>query len=89
VDSYSLPFLNDVPDFDANVIRRVPVEARDGVAMEFTYIVIEAWADYDDYATTIGEMWIAINRMVYIRSTDFAGAGFITSMEWVEVPHDR
>jgi len=90
VDAYYRPFLADVPDLDAGIIRRVPIEAgEDGVPMEFTYIVIEAWADYDDYATTIGEMWIAINRMMYIRSTHFAGAGFVTHMEWVEeVPND-
>jgi len=89
VDVYYRPFLIDVPDLDAGVVRRAPVEGGDGTPIEFTYIVIEAWADYDDYATTIGEMWVAINRMVYVRARDFAGAGFITSMEWVEeVPHD-
>ena len=79
VEVYSSPFLADAPDEAANIIRRVPVEG-----LEFTYIVIEAWANVSDSATSIGDFWIAVNRQVPIRSRDFAGIGFITHIEWVQ-----
>ena len=79
VEVYSRPFLADAPDERAGIIRRVPVEG-----LEFTYIVIEAWANVSDSATSIGDFWVAVNRQVPIRSRDFAGIGFITSLEWVE-----
>ncbi|MCL2379114.1 MAG: DUF4330 family protein [Defluviitaleaceae bacterium] len=78
VDVYSSPFLFDAPDEEAGIIRRVPVEG-----LEFTYIVIEAWADISDSATSIGDFWVAVNRQVPVRSRDFAGVGFITNLEWV------
>ena len=79
VEVYALPFLTDAPDEAAGIIRRVPVEG-----LEFTYIVIEAWANVSDSATSIGDFWVAVNRQVPIRSRDFAGVGFITHMEFVE-----
>jgi len=79
VEVYSLPFLQDAPDHVAGVFRRVPV-----AGLEFTYIVIEAWADISDYATNIGNFWVAVNRAVGLRSRDFGGIGLITNIEWVE-----
>jgi len=79
VEVYSRQFLADAPDEAAGIIRRVPVEG-----LEFTYIVIEAWADISDSATSIGDFWVAVNRQVPIRSRDFAGIGFITNIEWVQ-----
>ena len=79
VEVYSRPFLADAPDERAGIIRRVPVEG-----LEFTYIVIEAWADISDSATSIGDFWVAVNRQVPIRSRDFAGIGFITNLELVQ-----
>jgi len=79
VEVYSLPFLADAPDEDAGIIRRVEVEG-----LEFTYIVIEAWAEVSDYATSVGNFWVAVNRQVGIRSRNFGGIGFITAMEFVE-----
>ena len=76
---YSRPFLADAPDEAAGIIRRVPVEG-----LEFTYIVIEAWADIGYASTNIGDFWVAVNRQVPIRSRDFAGIGFITNIEWVQ-----
>ncbi|MCL2528551.1 MAG: DUF4330 family protein [Defluviitaleaceae bacterium] len=78
VDVYALPFLADAPDENAGIIRRVEVEG-----LEFTYIVIEAWANIDEYATNVGNFWVAVNRQVGIRSRDFGGMGFITNIEWV------
>ncbi|MCL2362688.1 MAG: DUF4330 domain-containing protein [Defluviitaleaceae bacterium] len=79
VDVYALPNMNDAPDERAGIIRRVEVEG-----LEATYIVIEAWAEISDYATNIGNFWVAVNRQVGIRSRDFGGMGFITNIEWVE-----
>ena len=79
VDVYALPFLADAPDEAAGIVRRVPVEG-----MEFTYIVIEAWADISYSATSVGQFWVAVNRQVPMRSKDFAGMGFITNLDLVE-----
>jgi len=79
VEVYALPFMHDAPDQSAGVFRRVEVEG-----LEFTYVVIEAWAEISDYATNIGNFWVAVNRQVGIRSRDFGGMGFITNIEWVE-----
>ena len=79
VDVYARPFMSDAPDERAGIFRRVEVEG-----LEFTYIVIEAWADICDYATAIGNFWVAVNRQVGIRARDFGGMGFITNLEWAE-----
>ncbi|MCL2404265.1 MAG: DUF4330 domain-containing protein [Defluviitaleaceae bacterium] len=83
VGAYSRPFMADAPDEAAGIIRRVPV-----AGLEFTYIVIEAWADISDSATLIGDFWVAVNRQVPVRSRDFAGIGFITGLELVEGNND-
>jgi len=79
VEVYALPFLADAPDEAAGIVRRVPIEG-----LEFTYIVIEAWGNISDSATTIGDFGVAVNQQVPIRSRDFAGVGFITHLEWVD-----
>ena len=76
VYAYGLPFLQDVPDETYGIIRRTPV-----AGLEFTYVVVEALAEIDEYATRIGQYIIGVNREVFIRSRDFAGRGFITSLE--------
>ena len=83
VYTYSLPFVEDVPDERAGIFRRAPVKG-----MEFTYIVIEAWATISDHATNIGEYWVAANRQTPIRSRDFGGMGFITNIDWMEEQND-
>lgn len=77
VHAYGLPFLEDVPDEANNIIRRSPVEG-----LEFTYIVVEAWANVSDYATEIGQYIVRVNQEIAARSRDFAGLGFITSVEF-------
>jgi len=77
VYAYGLPFLQDVPDEGNNIIRRTPVAGR-----EFTYIVVEAWANVSDYATEIGNFEARVNLNMYARSRDFAGGGFIVRMEF-------
>ena len=77
VYAYGLPFLDDVPDEAHGVVRRSPVEG-----LEFTYIVVEAWADVSDYATEIGQYIVRVNQEIAARSRDFAGLGFITAVEF-------
>jgi len=71
--------LQDVQDEANNIIRRTPVEGR-----EFTYVVIETWANYSDFETEVNQFRIAVNRDVYVRSRDFAGRGFITHIEFMD-----
>jgi len=78
VYAYGLPFLQDVPDEANNIIRRTPVAGR-----EFTYIVVEAWANITDYATEIGNFEARVNLNMYARSRNFAGGGFIVRLEVV------
>ena len=78
VRAYGLPFLQDVPDEANGIIRRASVEGR-----EFTYVVIETWANVSDFETEVNQFRIAVNRDVYVRSRDFAGRGFITNLEFL------
>lgn len=78
VEAYSLPFLQDVQDEANGIIRRTPVEGR-----EFTYVVVETWANVSDFETEVNQFRIAVNRDVYIRSRDFAGRGFITNVTFM------
>ena len=77
VYAYGLPFLEDAPDEANNIIRRSAVDG-----LEFTYIVVEAWANVSDYATEIGQYIVRVNQEIAARSRDFAGLGFITSVEF-------
>ena len=77
VYAYGLPFLEDAQDEANHIIRRSPVDG-----LEFTYIVVEAWADVSDYATEIGQYIVRVNQEIAARSRDFAGLGFITSVEF-------
>jgi len=79
VEVYSLPFLADISDERAGIVRRRPVEG-----LEFTYVVIEAWANISDASTNIGDFWLAVNRHVPLRSRNFAGFGFVVNIEVVQ-----
>jgi len=79
VYAYSLPFMQDVPDEANNIFRRVPVEGR-----EFTYVIIESWANVSDIITEVNQVRIAVNQDIYVRSRDFAGRGFITHLEFLD-----
>lgn len=76
VRAYGTPFLRDVPDEENNIIRRTPVEGR-----EFTYIVVEAFANVSDFEIEVNQIRIMVNRSLYVRSRDFAGAVWITGLE--------
>ena len=79
VYAYGLPFLQDVPDEDAGVFRRTPVAGR-----EFTYVVVEAFADVTDLETLVNQIRILVNQDLYVRSQNFAGRGFVTALEFLD-----
>jgi len=78
VYAFGSPLLDDVPDEDNNIVRRAPVPGR-----EFTYVVVEAWADVTDYATAIGQFHVRVNSPLFVRSYDFAGVSIITHLEFI------
>ena len=78
VSAYGLPYWVDSPDEEGGVFRRAYVEG-----LEFTYVVVEAIAWVDDYQTAVGQYPVAVNNEVFVRSKDFAGQGFITSLEFI------
>ena len=73
VDSYALPFWREAPDEAENIIRRASVEG-----LEFTYIIVEAYARVSDYETLIGQYDIMVNKQVFVRAKSIAGEGYIT-----------
>jgi len=75
--AYPLPFRDDVPDEGGNIVRRAVVPGR-----EFTYIVVEAWANITDYATEIGQFHVRVNQPIFPRSRNFAGTGIVTGLEF-------
>jgi hypothetical protein len=79
VSAYGLPFLQDVPAEAAGVFRRSPVDG-----LEFTYVVIESWANISDLETEVNGSRIAVNQDIYVRPRDFAGRGFITHLEFLD-----
>ena len=79
VRAYGLPFLQDVQDEANNIIRRTPVPER-----EFTYIVVETWANISDFETEVNQFRVAVNRDIYVRSMHFAGRAFITNIDFLE-----
>ena len=79
VSAYSRPFMQDVQDEATGTFRRTPVDGR-----EFTYVVVEAFADITDLETTVNQIRILVNQDIYVRSHDFAGRGFITALEFLD-----
>ena len=79
VGAYGLPFMREVPDEAANIIRRAYIEEQ-----EFAYVVIEARADVTDMITEVNGVRIVVNQDIYVRSRDFAGSGFITHLEFLD-----
>jgi len=78
VRAYSSPMLMDAADEANNIYRRSPVPGR-----EFTYIVIEAYADISDYSTMVGQRSVRVNEGIAVRSKTFAGHGMITHLEFL------
>ena len=79
VRTYGLPFLQDVQDDANRIFRRSPVEGR-----EFTYVIVETWANVSDFETEVNQIRIGVNRELYVRSKHFAGRGFITNLQFFD-----
>jgi len=78
VDVYARPFQVDTFDKSSDTIRQIDVEG-----LELVYIVVESSVTISDYETLIGNFPISVGRAAFVRSKDFAGAGYIISMERV------
>ncbi|MCL2217635.1 MAG: DUF4330 domain-containing protein [Defluviitaleaceae bacterium] len=78
VRAFAEPAMEDAPDEDNAIFRRVPVEGR-----ESTHVVIEARANITTYATEIGQFHVRVNMPIFPRSRDFAGSGIVSRIEVV------
>ncbi|MDR1914764.1 MAG: DUF4330 domain-containing protein [Clostridiales bacterium] len=76
VDVYDEPYLEDVPDHDNEIIRRVPVDG-----LRTVYVVVEAAAQITEQTTTVGSYEILVGKDVFVRSKDFASSGFVVIVE--------
>ena len=76
VSTHALPFLLDAPHQATNTIHRRPVEG-----LEFTYVVVEAFANVSDFEIAVNNVRIMVNSSIYVRSRDFAGVAWITGLE--------
>jgi hypothetical protein len=79
VNAYGLPYREDAPDEVEGVFRRAIVDG-----MEFTYIEVETFVQKSDYAISIGQYDIAVNKEVFVRSKHFAGQGYITAIQFID-----
>jgi len=76
VYAFATPALDDAPDEENNIFRRVPVEGR-----EATHVVVEARANITPYATEIGIFQVRVNHPIFPRSKHFAGGGVVARIE--------
>ena len=79
VDAYSSPSLIDVPDENYNIVRRAPVEGR-----ETTHVVLEAWANVNDYAIEIGPFHLRTGMVILARNFSFIAEGVVGTVEFLE-----
>jgi len=70
------PYLEDTPDFDNQIIRRVPVEG-----LETIYIEIETQAQVTDYSTLIGTCEVLVGKKISIITKDFAAVGYVVGID--------
>ncbi|MDR2648172.1 MAG: DUF4330 domain-containing protein [Clostridiales bacterium] len=70
------PYLEDVPDYEGNIIRRAPVDG-----LETVYIDIEAIGRVTDYTTLIGYFEVLVGKDVYIKTKRFAAGGYVVNLE--------
>ncbi|MDR1538995.1 MAG: DUF4330 domain-containing protein [Clostridiales bacterium] len=72
----TMPYLEDVGDIDAEIIRRAPIPG-----FEAVYVQIEATAQITDMTTAVGAFEILVGKEVYIKNKDFAAFGYIVAVE--------
>ena len=80
-DVYSEPYLEDVPDYGANLIKRAPVSG-----LESCYIEIQAKAQVTDYTTLVGSFEVLVGKEIYIKTRDFAAGGYVVILNRGETP---
>jgi len=78
VDVFASPLQVEAFDEANNIVRRAEV-----AGLEYVYVVVEAQAQISDYETLIGSFSVSVGREAFVRSRDFAGAGYIVAMERV------
>ena len=79
VDVFPSVYLMDAPDEYYNIIRRAPVEGR-----EITHVVIEAWANQNDYATEIGPFQLRTGMLIGVRNLSFAREVIVGAIEFLD-----
>ena len=75
VDAFGSPFFMEAPDEYYNIIRRAAVEGR-----EVTHVVIEAFANFTDYAVEVGAYQLRVGQMIVVRNYSFAGEGVVSAI---------
>ena len=76
VNVKSEPYLEDTPDYDNKIIRRVPVDG-----FETIYIEIEAQAQIKSYTTLVGTYEVLIGKAIPIITKDFAANGYVVGID--------
>ena len=74
-DVYAEPYLEDVPDYANNIIRRAPVDG-----LETVYVEIETMAQVTDYTTLIGTYEVLVGKEIYIKTKSFAAGGYVVRL---------
>jgi hypothetical protein len=75
VETYTVPYYENVPDAAQGVFKLAPVEG-----MEALRVVVEAPVQVSDYAIYAGQYDLRVGKVVSVRSRGFAGMGTITSV---------
>jgi hypothetical protein len=77
----SEPYLEDVPDYTSNIIRRMPVDG-----LETVYVEIEAMGQVTDYTTLIGSFEVLVGKEIYIKAKHFAAGGYVVGLDRGDAP---
>ncbi len=70
------PYMEDVPDFEADVFRRKPIDG-----WKYVYMTVKADAKISDSTTQVGQYDVLVGRDVYVKTKSFMAGGFIVKIE--------
>jgi len=73
------PFFADATDFDAGIVRRAEAEG-----FVFIYIDVETTAQVSERATSVGLFDVMVGMEVFVRTRDFASAGFVVQLQHLD-----
>lgn len=73
------PWFADAADFEAGIVRRAEAEG-----FVFIYIEVEANAQVSDRATSVGLFDVMVGMEVFVRTRDFASAGFVVGLQHLD-----